>query len=288
MTDNISILRAGQAVGLKTFDFPAGEIGVKIDGAHWTYAGGVRTPYQTVAARIQSSRDLMALIMITDALRRIDDTPIRLILPYVPYARQDRVCVNGEAFSLRVFANLINGLGYEKVTVLDPHSDVVGALFDNLTIKTQVQIVNEWPELTARLRAPDVVLVSPDAGANKKTAALAGYLGHRDYLRADKKRDLDNGKIIETLVYADDLSGQTIAIVDDICDGAASFIALAKTLKEKKAKAIWLYVTHGIFSKGLDVVFESGIDKVFTTNSFRDTYDPRVTVFKIDDIVRNT
>ncbi len=191
------------------------------------------------------------------------------------------MCVHGEAFSLKVFAGLINGLGFETVTVLDPHSDVVGALIERLVVISQVQIVNQWPELVARLRAPDVTLVSPDAGAGKKTSAVAGYLGHRDYVRADKKRDLETGKLTGTVVYADSLAGLTAAIVDDCGDGCGTFIPLAAALKAKGAAKVLLYVTHGILSKGADVLFNGGIDEVYVTNSFRIDFDPRVNVFDI-------
>ncbi len=282
MSDNIQILREGKPVGLKVFDFPGGETGVKVNAM--AYRPDLRPSHQTVVARIQGARDVIGLMLVTDALRRIDNTPIRLVMPYVPYARQDRVCVPGESFSLKVFADFINGLGFESVTVLDPHSDVVGAVFERLIIIRQDQIVHKWPALTERLRV-GVTLISPDAGANKKTASLAHSLGHSDYLRADKKRNLNTGDIIETIVYADDLSGCTVAICDDICDGGRTFIELAKVLKAKRAAKVILYTTHGILSKGVDVLLNGGIDEVWVTNSFRTDLDPRVNTLDIAALI---
>lgn len=279
---NITILRAGNQVPLNVFDFPAGEVGVKIDLGYLKRL--VVAPSQRIVARIQGSKDLVTLMMVVDALRHIDDTPIHLTLPYIPYARQDRVCVPGEAFSLKVLTNLINSLDFKTVTVLDPHSDVSSALIDRLTVITQVNIVDKWPELCNHLRLKPT-LVSPDAGANKKTSALAGYLGHPDFIRADKKRNLESGKIVEILVYADRLDGQTVAIVDDICDGGATFTGLAQALKAKGAERVILYVTHGIFSKGLDPIFAGGIDEVWTTNSFKTGIDPRAKVLDIANLI---
>jgi ribose-phosphate pyrophosphokinase len=274
MPDNIAILRNGLPIGLKVFDFPGGETGVKIELD--AVNGLPAASRQTIWARIQGARDFMTLALVTDALRRIDDTPINLVLPYVPYGRQDRVCVKGESFSLKVFAGLINGLGFKSVTTFDPHSDVTGALIDRLKIVDQVAIVHAWDDLCNRLRAPNVMLVSPDAGANKKVSALAGYLGHRDFLRADKKRNLDTGAIIETIVYADDLTDMTVAIADDLCDGGGTFLLLAKVLRSKGASKIILYTTHGLFSKGVDVLLNSGIDELWATNAYKTDIDPRV------------
>lgn len=280
MPNNISIIRAGKPVGLNVFDFPGGEIGVKLDLGVLGFLAAA--PSQTVVARIQGARDFMALVLVTDALRQLDATPIDLVMPYVPYARQDRVCVPGESFSLKVFAGLINGLAFNSVTVLDPHSDVTSALIDRLKVITQKQVVHRWDELCNRLRAPGVTLVSPDAGANKKTASIAGYLGHVDFIRADKRRDLGTGKIVETIVYADDLTGQTMAIVDDIIDGGKTFIELAKVLKAKGATRVVLFATHGILSKDVDVLYEGGIDEVWTTTSFKTGYDTGIKVFDIN------
>lgn len=271
----ITIHKAKETLGLKTWVYPAGEIGIRFDVPNPRYLREDAN-YQTIIVRLQSSVDVMTLIMTVDALRRFDKTPIRLFMPYVPYARQDRVCVPGESFSLKVFAGLINSLGFESVTTLDPHSSVTEAVFDRLTVVSQRDIIHKWDELSNRLRQPDVVLVSPDAGSNKKVSDLASYLGHSHFIRADKLRDLGTGAIKETIVYADDLSGSTVAICDDLIDGGRTFIELAKVLKSKGAKTIILYTTHGILSKGAAPLFNGGIDEVFATNSFRTDIDPRV------------
>ena len=70
------------------------------------------------------------------------------------------------------------------------------------------------------------------------------------HIRADKKRDPSNGEITGTVVYSEHLGSQDVLIVDDICDGGRTFIELAKELRHLTTGRIYLYVTHGIFSKG--------------------------------------
>jgi ribose-phosphate pyrophosphokinase len=113
-------------------------------------------------------------------------------------------------------------------------------------------------------------LISPDAGSNKKIFDLAksiGYVG--EIIRCDKIRDISTGNIIETIVYKDDLNGMDCLIVDDICDGGRTFIELSKILKQKNCGKVYLVVTHGIFSAGLDVL-KPHFDGIFTTNSYKD------------------
>lgn len=278
-------------IEFKRFTFPGGEVGVKLLNIDsWRLAAPLETVF--IEAHLTSAEEIIDLMMLKDALNRFGVERINLFMPYVPYGRQDRVCDKGEAFSLKVFAGLINNLGFNRVVVADPHSEVTGALFDRLEVISQQNIINRFQPFLARMvggsdRRPEdtPIFVSPDAGANKKTASIAGYFSRSSFIRADKLRDLSTGKIVETIVYAtdDEIKGRTFVIVDDICDGGASFTAIAKALKTRGAKTVILYVTHGIFSKGIDTLLQNGIDEIFTTDSFRLTPDDRVTTLKLTE-----
>lgn len=278
------VLKGAHELAIKSFLFPGGEVGMQVKADNLAYLFD-ETPVQTIIARLHNSEDVVRLVMLKDALERFDSTPIRLVLPYVPYARQDRVCNPGDSFSLKAFAKLINGLNFVQVDVVDPHSDVCGAVFERVQIATQADIIHDFAALNVRV-LKGATFVSPDAGANKKTAELAAYFGHSHFIRADKLRDLSNGNIKETIVYADDLTGQDVVCADDICDGGRTFIELAKVLKAKGAQKVILYITHAIFSKGVEALFDGGIDEIYTTNSFKLEYDSRVTVMDIEPYLK--
>jgi ribose-phosphate pyrophosphokinase len=110
------------------------------------------------------------------------------------------------------------------------------------------------------------MLVAPDAGALKKTMELSRLAG-MPYIHADKKRNPENGEITGTAVHSSALGNQDVLIVDDICDGGRTFVELAKELKTLTTGKIYLYVTHGIFSKGLGV-FNGIIDHIYTAHVF--------------------
>jgi ribose-phosphate pyrophosphokinase len=233
------------------FRFSGGEESVKV------HSSGCRG--ESIQAKIKSSRDLMVLLLLTDALRREGCTQISLRLDYVPYARQDRVCNKGESFSLKVFCDLINLQGYDKVYIADPHSDVTTALLDN------VIIIKEQYNTCSLIEETYDAVISPDGGAMKKAFKVAQTLD-TELIIAGKVRDVSTGDIVKTEVYADSVP-EKVLITDDICDGGRTFIELAKVLRAKGAKVIHLYVTHGIFSKGFEV-FDGLIDKIYTTDSF--------------------
>lgn len=259
--------QSSQIIPFETFKFSGGEIQVKIDpDKKWEDSAEIM-----IWATLRSSDDIMLLGLIVDAIRNKCYEPLLLgCIPYIPYGRQDRVCSPGEAFGLKYMAKLLTDMRFACITTFDPHSDVTGALLTvdgNVDIITQADIFNMWPVLKCIATNKNVVLVSPDAGANKKTSEVAKVLGKDSFVRADKLRDVSNGKILETIVYVDDLCGKSALIVDDICDGGATFTALAHKLKQKGAGNVYLYVTHGIFSKGIKPLIDSGIDGIYTTDS---------------------
>lgn len=222
----------------------------------------------TIDAKLKSSSDFMRLAMLKNAVDiKYKSRFVTLKMHYIPYARQDRVCNDGEALSIKVFCSLINSLSFDEVEVVDPHSDVAPALINNVKVVKQTDVIKKSNALVGLIKDTNTVIVSPDAGANKKTIDVCQKLGGSTLVRADKARDLSTGAITETIVYTEDLAGKNAVIIDDICDGGYTFIKLAEVLKSKGANIVVLYVTHGIFSKGLDV-FDGLIDYIYTTNSY--------------------
>lgn len=231
---------------LDVFQFSGGECHVKIN----TSDIGDKI---TITAYLNSSDDIMRLLLVVDAVRRVNpSSAIYLTIPYFPYARQDRVCNPGESLSVKVMADLINNLHCASVTIYDPHSDVTPALLTNCRIVSLAEIVSG--NLSQLVTDKKLALVSPDAGAEKKTRIAAKSLsttGHPiEVICSSKTRDTFTGNITATEVHGN-VQGKNLLIVDDICDGGRTFVELAKALKDSGANDIYLYVTHGIFSKGL-------------------------------------
>jgi ribose-phosphate pyrophosphokinase len=257
------------SVAYDSFTFSGGEEHVRFTPADFQNIKTVK-----VHARLNHSSSLIQLMIAMDALKRIihKDVAIELTIPYFPYARQDRVCVEGEALGAAVIANFINNLRFDKVTIWDAHSDVSPALLDNVTNVAQVDILKEHAALSQEIENGELMLVSPDAGAAKKTLKIAeAFEGKAALINAQKIRDVKTGKILNTEVSGD-VYRKKLLIVDDICDGGRTFIELAKVLKSKGASEVSLFVTHGIFSKGFEV-FEGLIDKIYTTDSFQAASD---------------
>jgi ribose-phosphate pyrophosphokinase len=234
-----------------------------------------KTQAVTITHRIQRFEDVGMICLAVDALHRMDAVIDNLIIPYFPAARQDRVMITGEPLSVKVYADIINALGFKKVIVFDAHSEVTAAVLNHCEVIPNQnfikQVLNEIKE--------EVLLISPDGGALKKIYKVSEFLGGKEVIECSKSRDVKTGKLTGAKVYADDLGGKACLIVDDICDGGGTFIGLAEALKLKGAGKLYLAVSHGIFSKGFEEL--KCFERVFTTNSFMDVEDGFVTQIKL-------
>lgn len=253
------------AVAYTAHRFPGGEPHIKLQ-----VPGYQKGAELTITTRLKDSEAVISLLLATDAARRAGWERIHAVLPYFPAARQDRVMVPGEPLSVKVYANLINAQNFASVTVFDPHSEVTPALLD------RVHSVPNHDYAAACLQhipAP-YSLVSPDGGALKKIDKLAAFLGGADVVECSKRRDVSTGALTDFIVYSEELRGRTCVVVDDICDGGGTFLGLAKALRARGAGTLYLIVSHGIFSKGVDALAEA-YERIFTTDSVREIEHPR-------------
>ena len=255
-----------------SFLFSGGEVHIKLQGS----ADDV-----LISTRLNDSNDIMKLLLSVDALRRGGTKNISVFIPYLPYARQDRVMVAGEPLSIKVMCNLINSCGFEKVYVYDVHSEVSLALLENCELISNYSLVKEV--LKDRT---DYLLVSPDAGALKKIYKLAEALTYTDdIVLCNKVRDVSNGRIKQITVDQNDLQGKDCFIIDDICDGGATFVGVAKELKKRNAGKVSLIVSHGIMSHG-ETELVDWIDHIYTTDSIKDTQSALISRISLSDLIQ--
>ena len=178
-----------------------------------------------------------------------------LVLPYLPYGRQDKDVGNEATFALHSFSDMVNALVFREVIIMDPHSQVaVDRIMRSLADYPISKVSAVFEECGASM------VCYPDEGAAKKYTKIYPF---RSIVYGQKKRDFMDGAILSYEIMGNS-ARQSVLIVDDICDGGATFIRLAGLLKAQDVKEIHLFVTHGIFSKGLQVLRDAGIQRIFT------------------------
>lgn len=207
------------------------------------------------------------IIMALDAIRRINRGHVRLWFDYLPYARQDRVCASGQAAAKQAY---LNALEYQlfsfdsyEIHVVDVHST------DGYPIGMNI-INHPVQQLIPNQLLNDVVLVAPDRGAIMRVLNVAKFSGN-DVIYFEKHRNPSNG-VIESISTTYDLNsyaGRRFLIIDDICDDGGTFVPIIKQLSAMGRVDMW--ITHGIFAKGVGLLFGAGLHTLHTTDTIPST-----------------
>jgi len=296
LDDKFAPIKNGVSINFKRFDFKGGEPHFQI--THKCLHSQNAT--LIITQRYNEVSDLFDIVLSVDASRRMGFKNIELVLPYFPAARQDRVCNDGEPLTIKVFTDMINGCGFDKVTILCPHSEVTPALINNVVVLDELKyadsivsdIINN--DNTNINNNPFVNIVCPDAGAGKRVGKIITNLANKftfitfNLIRCEKVRDVKDGSLKDFFVQADDLGGYTTIIFDDINSMGGTFIGLGKKLREKNCGKLMLFTAHSDCYDGIKNVSEH-FDKVYTTNSKQDwtanyyyPFDDRVVCLNIE------
>ena len=217
----------------------------------------------------ENNEEMISLMFIVKHLRSYDTQIMRLTMPYIPNARQDRVKSSADVFTLKWFADFINYLGFNEVRVVDPHSSVSEALFNNLQVQNPSHYIMKAITKIGCIKEDtnkNLIAFYPDEGAMKRYSGLIPL----EYAFGIKRRDWKTGKIegLDVAGSVDAIKNSSIIIIDDISSRGGTFYFSAKKLKELGASHIYLYITHCEKTIFEGEVFKSGlIDKVYTTNS---------------------
>lgn len=216
-----------------------------------------------VICSITDTNKLLQLLETANALDNLFARKKVLVIPYLMAARYDRLMQTGDSIDLKVVADLINMCGFEKVYLYDVHSEV-----SLLLIKNAVAITNE--ALVKAYDKTDAVLICPDAGASKKVGKYFGWNSNiKDIVYCSKNRELSTGKLTLEILEPQQCENRNCVIIDDICDGGGTFLAIAEKIKPAH---LTLIVTHGIFSKGFDTLHQY-FQQIIVSNSLYKNYD---------------
>jgi ribose-phosphate pyrophosphokinase len=202
----------------------------------------------SILLRPKTLNAFWAVMFWADALRYRGYNPPELVIPFVPGARQDRPNPTGDQlFTARSIAAAINQRNFPVVNVLDPHSTVISGMIDRCNI-----IDPFWHNLPPFHYKGYTGVISPDSGADKRSEAAAKLFNCPVY-HAGKTRDIATGNI--TGFWCQPLPEDgTFIIIDDICDGGGTFVGLANEVQKYHPKHLSLHTTHGLYSKGTEVV----------------------------------
>ena len=203
---------------------------------------------------------------------------VNVIMPFLYESRQHKRDKRESLDCAMALEELVN-MGDQNIITFDAHDPrVQNAIplngFDSFmpTYAFLKAILKKFPDL--KIDKDNMMVISPDEGAMGRSIFLANNLGV-DMGMFYKRRDYSkvvNGRnpIVAHEFLGASVEGKTVIIVDDMISSGYSVLDVARTLKAKKAKRVFVCVSFGLFTNGLeefDKAYEDGvIDRVFTTN----------------------
>jgi ribose-phosphate pyrophosphokinase len=218
-----------------------------------------------IVSPIRNPTELFILHLTMDAIFEAKANIAELVVPYLMGARYDRVIQPGDSLDLRVVANMLNWYNPGTVHLFDVHSaEALDWIIDAKSHRND-RLLQRFNELRGN---PEVILIVPDKGANARVEGYRKVLNVVGEVYCDKVRDL-NGKITLEVKNPDACTGNDCVIVDDLCDGGGTFLAIANQVARYEPKSLSLIVSHGIFSRGLEPLFER-FDLIVTSDSYAD------------------
>ncbi len=209
--------------------------------------------------------NLMELMVMVDALRRASARRITAVIPYMGYSRQDRRPRSVRVpISAKVVANMLVGVGVDRVLTIDLHSDQIQGFYDipvDNIYASPILVGDIW-----RNKGSELMIVSPDVGGVVRARAIAKLVDDADLAIIDKRRPRANEAKIMNIIG--DVKGRVCILIDDLVDTAGTLCLAADALKAEGAAKVKAYCTHPVLSgPAVDNINRSQLDELVVCNT---------------------
>jgi len=206
----------------------------------------------------------MELLLCIDALKRSSAKNITAVIPYFGYARQDRKVVPRTSISAKLVSNLITKAGADRVVTVDLHAGQIQGFFD-IPVDNLFATPIFGRHAKKNIKAKNIICVAPDVGGTERARALGKYLD-TNLAIVDKRRPAPGKSKVMNVIG--NVKDKTCIIVDDIIDSGGTIVNAAKALKDRGARDVYVYITHGVLSgEAVQKIKKSVIKKLVITDS---------------------
>ena len=208
--------------------------------------------------------NLMELLLCIDALKRSSAKNITTVIPYFGYARQDRKVVPRTSISAKLVSNLITKAGADRVVTVDLHAGQIQGFFD-IPVDNLFCTPIFARHIKKNIKSKNIICVAPDVGGTERARALGKSLDVGLAI-VDKRRSAPGKSQVMNVIG--NVKDKTCIVVDDIIDSGGTIINSAKALKDRGAKEVYAYITHGVLSgEAVKKIQKSVIKKLVITDS---------------------
>ncbi len=220
--------------------------------------------YLLQTSSVHPNKDLIELLLMCQAARLSFAKSVNVILPYFPYARQDRVAAPREPISAKLVANLLETAGADHVITIDLHSDQIQGFFN-----IPVDALDARAVFAAYVRSKNIknpIVIAPDAGGAKRAKKFADMIGADLGIMHKSRSAHHQAQVLEVV---GDIEGKTCIIFDDMIDTASTLCPAKEALIDRKANPqIYAVATHPILSgKALENLAKAHFEELIVTDT---------------------
>ena len=260
LAETVSALTGFGNVPVASKVFPDGESYVRLEG---NVEGENVAIVQTTCPPQQDGR-LFQLAFMADAAKRGGASKVTAVVPYLAYARQDKMFLSGEGISVETVARMLKAAGIDELLTVNIHSESALKQFP-FPAKT-LSAIPLLAQYFVDKGFKGAFALSPDKGAmyiaKQAQAVLGGEAGH-----LDKIRDRYTGQTVQTAEGLN-VKGQTVIIFDDIISTGGTIVGAAKILREQGAKHVFCACVHGLLIGDAEKrIFDAGVEEIVGTDS---------------------
>ncbi|MDD9331861.1 MAG: ribose-phosphate diphosphokinase [Wolbachia sp.] len=237
--------------------------------------------------------NLIELLLIIDAVKRVGAKKITAIVPYYGYSRQDRIIKGNDmqsALSAKLVANLIQTAGADEVAVIDLHSSQIEGFFDVPVIN-----LNCLEVFIGSVQKENLAIVAPDVGAIGRARAFVKILEEKHNIElsnrvvvVDKYREKAGASQVMNIIG--EFEGKNCVIVDDIVDYGGTLCNAALALKNGGAKSVVACITHGVLSENaVEKISSSSLDKLIITDTIFQNFEKtdKIEIVSVASVLTN-
>ncbi len=243
--------------------FPDGDSYVRIENIKECQGEDV-----TLIHRLYPDQDksIFNALLLLDTLKRAG-ARVTFVTPYLPYSRQDKTFLDGEALSAQVLCGLFAKAGVRKFVTIDCHFLKKEGEFEYSGLKISNVSANKLLVEHAREKVSlePLEVISPDQGANYLVSEFGGKSMEKE--RGEYEKGDSAHRKIKKLDMDFEVEGKNILILDDMISTGGTMIKAIENVKKGGAKRIFCAATHGFFLKGSFDKLRLMCDGLFTTNT---------------------
>lgn len=211
------------------------------------------------------SDNIMELLMMVDAAKRLPAKRIIAVIPYFGFARQDRKDKPRVPIAAKLIADLLQAAGVNRVIAVDLHADQIQGFF-NIPVDHLLASSIFIPYLRGlHSNTDNLLFASPDVGGTKRASQYAKILG-TGFVMCYKQRSRPNE--IASMQLIGDVQAKDVILVDDIIDTGNTLCKAAALIKECGAKSVKAMITHPVLSAdAVEKIENSAIEELIVTDT---------------------